>query len=153
MSSRVPVAVDALLRVVRSAPGLVDVDVAVYDGPVVTSDLRDAIHVGYDADPTGSADAVISEQQWAGLGANKRDETVTVTCAIYLVNGAADVKAARERGYALLAAVEDAIHGSPAMGLAPPTWAGVSSSRLIYDLTDAGLEMWLGFTVTVRTRF
>lgn len=150
MGSRAPAVVDAILGLVTAAA---PADVRVFDGPLADGDPADAIHIGYDADPDVLGDAVTSSQTWAGLGAKRRDETVTVTGAIYLLNGAADMKAARVRGYQLLAVVEDAIHPAPSMGLSAPTWAGVTSSRLLYiPSEDTGLEVWLGFTITVQTR-
>jgi hypothetical protein len=148
--SKVPVVLPALLTLVRAAPLTA---VQIYDGPFATGDPSDAIHIGYDGDPDSDTEAVTSDQAWAGLGAKSRDETITITSAVYLLNGAADVATARARGYELLAAVEEAIHPLPAMGLTPPTWAGVTNSSLIYIPTaTAGLELWLRFWITVRTR-
>lgn len=148
--SRAPEVVDAIYNLVDAAA---PADVRVYDGPLADQDPADAIHIGYDADPDVLGDAVTSSQDWAGLGAKKRNETLTVACAIFLLDGAADIRAARIRGYGLLAVVEDAIHPAPSMGLSAPTWAGVTSSRLLYiPSEDTGLEVWLGFTITVQTR-
>lgn len=150
MGSRAPAVVDAIYTLVDAAA---PAGVRVFDGPLVDGDPGDAIHIGYDADPDSTGEAVTSTQEWAGLGAKKRDETVVVTGAIYLLNGAADPRAARVRGYELLAVVEDALHPLPALGLPPPTRAGVTSSRLFYiPSEDTGLEVWLGFTITVQTR-
>lgn len=150
MGSRAPQVLDAILSRVRAAA---PADVRVFDGPMVDGDPADAIHIGYNADPEATAQAVRATSAWAGLGAKKRDETIVVTGAIYLLNGAADVAAARVRGYALLAVVESAIHPDPAMGLPSPTRAGVTDSELIYvPVEETGLEVWLGFTITVQTR-
>lgn len=149
MGSRAPLILNTLVDLVTAgAPA----GVRVFDGPLVDGDPADAIHLGWDADPDSVGEAVTTTQEWAGLGAKKRNETVTVTNAIYLRDGAADPKAARTRGYQLLAVVEDAIHPLPSMGLPPPSWAGVTGSRLMYLTTEAGLEVWLGFTITVQTR-
>lgn len=145
-----PVVVDAILAAVRT---LAPDGVAVYDGPFVTSDATEAIHVGYDADPEGSFDAGTSEQEWAGLGAKKRDETLQVSGACVISQGDSDVKAARDGAYALLGHVEDAIHPFPAVGVSPPTWAGVTSHRLLY-LPDpnVGLQAVITWVITIRTR-
>ena len=149
MGSRAPLVVDAIITAVTAAAGAVKV----YDGPYVTGDTTEAIHIGYDADPDGSGEAVASDQAWAGLGARARDETLLVTNGIHVYQGDANVKAARDRAYQLLAIVENAIHTSPAMQLTPPTWAGVSSHRLVLlDDPQVGLEVWLTFQITVRTR-
>lgn len=145
--------VDALLAVVRAAPDLAGI--TVYDGPYVTGDVGDSVHIGYDADPEASGEAFSSDEGWAGLGAKKKDETVNIHCSVHVTNGDADTTAARTRAYELFGAVEDAIHRpSPSMGLSPPSWAAVASSRMFYVLTEeVGLEAWLTFTVSVRTRF
>ena len=148
--SRMPVVVDAILAAVRA---VAPVDVGVYDGPYVTGDTRAGIHIGYDADPEGDGVAGSSDQAWAGLGARARDENLTVTGAIHLVQGDADVKAARDRGYQLLGLVEAALHTAPSLGLTPPTWMGVASHRLAYLPGETvGLEVWLRFEIAVRTR-
>jgi hypothetical protein len=153
MGSRAPEAVAALVTIATSVAASIPTPVVkAYDGPVATGDPSDAIHVGYDITDPDGGQAVDSTQEWAGLGAKKRDETLAIHSSIYLVNGAADVAAARARGYAILAAVEDTLHADPSMGLPPPTWGGVSAHQLAYPLTEAGIEVWLKFTVTVRTR-
>lgn len=149
MPTRVPTVIDAILAVVNAAASDA---VGVYDGPYVTGSSVDAIHIGYDANPDGDGEAAASDQQWAGLGAKARDETCAVTCAVHLLRGDLNVKAARDSAYALLALVEGAIHPAPAMGLAPPIQAGITSHRLVYVPSDAGLEVWLPFVITVRTR-
>lgn len=152
--SRAPEVVDAILALVTPAVAAAAPDVRVFDGPVVDGDPADSIHIGWEADPDSTSDAITSSQDWAGLGAKRRNETLVITNAIGLLNGVADPQAARIRGYQLLAIVEDAIHQQPSMGLTfTPIWAGVTSSRLIYVPNDEnGLEVWLVFQITVQTR-
>lgn len=145
-----PAVVDAILAAVNTAA---PDTVGVYDGPFVTGDTLDSIHIGYDADPDGEGEAGTSAQDWNGLGAKARNETLTVSCAVHLLRGDPNVKAARDRAYELLALVENAIHPAPSLGLTPPCQAGVTSHRLLYlHGEDIGFEVLLTFAITIQTR-
>jgi hypothetical protein len=146
--SRMPEAVDAIIGAVTPVTTL-----AVYDGPVPTGDPGNAIYIGYNGNPEDEGEAGTSQQEWAGLGAKKRDENLTVTGAIVITNGDGNAKVARDAAYAQLTLVEGAIHPAPAVGMSAPTWMGVTSHRLVYVLdTEVGLQAWLPFVITVRTR-
>lgn len=152
MASKAPAVVDAILTVVRAAAGTIEVA----DGPIVSGEYDETICIGYDGDPEGSGEAYSSDQDWIGLGAKHRDETIRVNCAIHLALGDAGVgtvKAARDRAHVLLGIVEDAIHPAPSIGLSPPCWAGITSHRMLPILSAAvGLEAWIPFVITCRTR-
>lgn len=145
--SKAPAVLAALLSIVDAATS-----VPVYDGPFVTGDPSDAIHIGYDGDPETETEAVTSGQRYKGAASKSRDEDLTIVNAIYLVNGAAETAVARARGYELLGIVETAITADPSLGLPPPCKAGVDSHSLVLVPTQAGVELWLRFWVVVNTR-
>jgi hypothetical protein len=146
--SRMPEAVDAVIGAIGLATAL-----PVRDGPVLTADPGDAIYIGYNGNPEDEGEAGTSQQEWAGLGAKKRDENLTITGAVVCSNGDGDAKVARDAAYAQLALIEGAIHPSPSLGMSAPTWMGVTSHRLVYVLDEqVGLQAWLPFVISVRTR-
>lgn len=74
------------------------------------------------------------DQAWAALGNRRRRETYTIRGGIFIIKGGAGADvwdAARERAYALLAELEDAIRVSPTLDLA---------DRVIIQLTRADLD-------------
>lgn len=149
--SRMPEVVDAILARLAAA---VPAGVAVWDGPIVTGDLRPAIHIGYDGDPAGEFEAGTSAQEWAGIGAKKRDETLTITGAVIAYQGGGvAMKEGRDAAYALLSLVGDCIHPLPSLGVQAPTWAGITSHALVYEPAEnRGVEVRIEFEITVRTR-
>lgn len=121
-------------------------------GPVVTGDPSDTIWVGFDGDPDGEMQAGSRTSEWAGLGAKKRNETNTVTCAITALAGDGDVDAALTRIDAIFDAVENTLRSAPALAQTPPFVAAVADGALFMDVTAAGLEPRLVFTVTAQAR-
>lgn len=151
-SSRAPAAVNALLSVLKAAPALAGVPV--FDGPVATDDYSDALFIGYDGDTHGERESVITDQQWAGLGAKKRTETITIICSAVAVSGDGTALDARTRVYNLMASVENTLRTDPSMAQTPtPFIAAVTAPRLLYDwLEMTGLQARLTFSVHIETR-
>lgn len=156
MPSKAPTARKNLVTRLKARTALADV--GVFDGPYVTGDPGDAIHVGYDGDPDGELEAVVVQSNWAGsLGAKKRDEQITIICSVVVTQGESDPDAAQvasDRAYALLAEVEAEILADPSLGLGAPSVAGVSSHTLHLEPTEpAGIQARLMFLVSVNARF
>lgn len=153
-NSRVPDVIDALVTLFTASPNLGDAKVL--DGPPVTdSPLFEAIYVGYDGDPDGGAETATFEQEWAGLGARAKNETVTVTCAVIAWKGdnnAAARKARRVRAFALLGVVEAIVRADPSLGFPPPTVAAMASGQLFQRQTASGFEARIPFQIQVQTR-
>lgn len=147
--SRAPAAIDALRVALEDRPGLAETPV--YDGPFVTDDPSDAIYLGYDGDPEGGFEAVIGDQEWAGIGARARRETFRITCAVVVVDGDGDVAQAREAVYRLFGEIEDALRAEPSLGLPPPTTVAVVSPALFIEPLN-GVQARLVFAVEVTTR-
>lgn len=151
-SSRAPAAIAALLSALQASPSLTGVPV--FDGPMVSDDYRDAIFVGFDGDHAGERESVLTDQQWAGLGAKKRTETITIICSVVSVSGDGTASDARTRAYNLLADVENVLRADPSMAQTPtPFIAAVTAPKLLYDwLEMVGLQARLVFSVHIETR-
>lgn len=150
-TSRAPAVIDALLALCRAAPGLDGV--TVMDGPKVTGDpLKAVVCIGWDADEDGDGAAVESSQEWAGLGAKARDETLQVTCAALAWHGETTVKPVRDRAYALVAAVEQALRADPSLGFPPPTVVALATGNAYQQQTSSGAQCRVVFVVAVQTR-
>ncbi len=109
VASRVPAVIDALTAVLVAA----NIEgVSIWDGPLVTGEYGDSIFIGYDADPQGGEEQASEVQQdWAGIGAQARNETGQITCAVVVFTGnqITSWKDTRDRAFALLDEVGDAV--------------------------------------------
>jgi hypothetical protein len=143
-ASRVPETIDAIVTKLKAA------GVKTWDGPVITGDYQDAVYVGYDANPDGEFRSVVGTQTWAGLGAKRRSEIFSVTCAAVALVGQDDSKASRDAVYALLNTVDTTLRADPSLGLAPPLVAGVKPTELICEPTSEGYMARLVFTIDVE---
>jgi hypothetical protein len=150
-SSRVPQLIDALLAALTAAAGLDGVKVV--DGPLVSNtSASEFVFVGYDGDPEGEFQTAQTTQQWAGLGARAKNEDITITGAVLVQRGDIDVKAVRDRVFAIFAEVEAAVRADPALGLGTPTVCSVSETSFHTEQTDHGVQGRLPFTLTCSTR-
>lgn len=149
MASRIPDAIEALIELFDSAPGLAEVEI--YDGPVIAGEVADSIYVGYDGNPEGLFDAAIGDQEWAGIGAKARRESFRVVCAIVVQSGDSDIPAARARVFSIFAECETALRADPSLGLPPPTTAGVLNPQFFLEPVS-GIQARLTFDVEVITR-
>jgi hypothetical protein len=152
-TSAIPAAIDALLEIVGAAPDLAGVQVI--DGPPV-GDMseQDYLSIGWQPD---SEEAVQMVQDFNAAGARTRDEDFTILCWLDTWTGDSDVKARRDRAFALLAVIEDAIRASGASPTAPTLngtvlWAHLTGALLKQANTDQGTRAGIAFTVTCRAR-
>lgn len=152
LTSRVPAAVDALLAILRAAPGLAGVDIV--DGPpsVNLTELR-RIHVGWQP----GADAAVSLQQsFNAAGARTRDEAFEIACYAEARAGDKDMKARRDEVFALIGEVETALRASNTAPTAPTLngtvlWAELATGDLVQVQAEGSLA-GLSFTVTCQAR-
>lgn len=133
-----------------------DQGVNVFIGQFVTDDPSTSINVGWSG---GDADEPLlarSDSEWAGLGARKRDEVISVLCSLLLLEGRTDpagLAAGLDRMQPLLERAEAALRTDPSLGLPTPCTAGLVNHALYtYPGGDVGLLLRLAFTVSVRTR-
>jgi hypothetical protein len=142
MASRVFDAITAIIEMLETAGA------NVIDGPTTTGDTQDKVNVGYDGDPEGEWLAAQLDQEWAGIGDKRRDETFDVICAVVSEYSADSAKDARERVRVQFALVEAAILTDPSLGLPQPTIAGVHPTQLFAEVGQYRLT----FVIRVKTR-
>lgn len=141
MPSRLFDSIDAVITALTNA-GL-----TVLDGTGPTGDYQASVWVGYDGDPDGDWRAADIDQQWAGVGTTKVDETFDIVCAI-VAPFDETVKSGRDSVKALFATVETTLRSDLSRGFTPPYIAMVRPRQLFYDPDGARLV----FSVTVNTR-
>lgn len=152
-TSAVPAAIDALLGILRAAPGLSGVEVL--DGPPVGDQAEaDYVIVGWNPEDDQAADV---QQDFAGAGARTRDEDFQLHCVVDTWSGDTEVKPRRDRAFALLAAVEDALRATDAAPEAPTLngtvlWAHLTAGSLQQANTAQGVRARISFTVSCRAR-
>lgn len=152
--TRMPAAIDAIVSRLKTA-GL-----TVWDGPILTGDYSNAVYVGFDGDYNdGEERASTTFQEWHGLGAKARRETIDVACAIVALTGNADTtwKPCRDTAVAMLETVGQTLRADPSLGLGPPTVSGDFVAELepgdfFQEAGPGGMQARIVFTVHIKTR-
>lgn len=152
-TSRVPAAIDALLALWRSAPGLAGVQIL--DGPPV-GDQADADYLSVGWSPTSDL-AVEFAQDFNAAGARTRDEEFSIQCYLDTWTGDTDVATRRTRAFELLAVCEETIRASSSNPTAPTLngavlWAEIAAGSLMQANTDQGVRAAIPFTVACHAR-
>lgn len=151
-TSRVPVALDALLAILRARPALADV--AVVDGQgTVNSTTKRRIHIGW---APAAETSVSLAQEFNAAGARTRDESFTISGYAEARTGDKDPKVARDAAFALLGEVELALRASEAEPEAPTLlgtvlWAHLTTGDLVQSTVD-GTVAGVDFAVTCQAR-
>lgn len=152
METRIAAAIDALYdALTASNPTTYDV----WDGPILSGNIRDAIHLGYDADPEGDAQSGASDQEWAGVGTNRRrNESLDITGAVVVLVGDSSPrwKPTRDRAIALMDAVGQVLRADPALGQSPPFRAELIPGDYYQENGPSGYQARFVFTVHIETR-
>ncbi|MFJ2733686.1 hypothetical protein [Streptomyces sp. NPDC087317] len=143
---------DALLAILRAAPGLDGV--AVVDGPpAVNLTARRYVFVGWQ--PGGDI-AVGLTQTFNGAGARTRDETLQIAGYIEARAGGKEMKGRRDEVFAILGEIETALRATNETPTAPTLGGAVLWAHLTAgDLSQAQSEgsiAGLAFTVTCQAR-
>lgn len=150
-TSALPALINALVTNARTTLTTVDV----YDGLGVTSDpAEDVLHIGVD-DVNANAEAFSgnAQQQWANANYTSRDEEGHVVCAAASWNGDGDAKAAREKAFATVAAVENMLRANPSQGVATLLWTSLGGRISLSQWQDSGgATAVVIFTVQYRAR-
>jgi hypothetical protein len=144
--------VDALLTVWRADVTLAayTTRLAIFDGPPVT-DRAEEIELWVGASGTAPDEEVISgAQQYVTMRqVDDRDETLDVTCAIWVANGSHDIAAARRLAIDVFNAAAGAIRATD-LGIADlDDTAEVTEWRLRQGQFTSGVGAVLDFTVRV----
>lgn len=152
-TSRVPAAIDALLAILRAAPGLTDAKIV--DGPTATNFTdRKVIYIGWSPN---SETAVSLTQAFASAGARTRDEDFTISGYIESRSGDKNAsKLHRDRAFEVLGQVEIALRATDEFPEAPTLnstvqWAHLTAGNLTQQQAEGTLA-GLGFTITCRAR-
>jgi hypothetical protein len=151
-TSRVPVAVDALLAILRARPELEGV--AIVDGPpAVNLTQKRRIHIGWS--PAGESSVSI-QQQFNGAGARTRDEAFDISGYAEARSGDKDMAARRTEVFALVGEIEQALRASNTAPQAPTLngavlWAHLTTGDLLQSQAE-GSTAGLVFTVTCQAR-
>jgi len=144
--------IDALVAAYRTALPTV----AVYDGTGITDDPGDFVMVGVgdpnsDQVPT-SADTT---QEWAGLGAHRRDEEGTVMCCAVSWNGESEGLATARAGIrSMVDAIGAAHREDPTLGVASVMWTGFGARTTTTQIqADNGSSVVHYFEIQFKARF
>lgn len=125
--------------------------VMVFDGPSVDQGTyNDWCTVGWTDDPEDE-EAGMFDQNWrtdAGTSA-RRDETLTVRCALISYTGDGAVAARRAVVFTHLAAIGAALRAGGALGVDQLMWAQLASGRVYQDFVE-GPRVEIRFTVTAQ---
>lgn len=157
-ASQLCAVIDALVALARD---VVDTDhVAVFDGSSQDHEnVTDQVWIGHDGSDDSSAEAGSTDQDDVGLGTNnRRDERITVQCAVLCWQMENDAALPRDRAAAIVddlgaAILADRTLGFPAAG-AP---GGVRNARIedvsLHHFNNAaGAGARVAFTVTCTAR-
>lgn len=161
ITSKLPDVIDFLVDLFTDDASLgasTTTPVAVYDGPVLTQAAAPLVlWVGLD-DPAvareNAGDEVVaatSEQDWTGLGARQRDETVTVNLCAEGWSGVTDVRTVRQQVVAVFIRVQDLIHADATLGgLISPGYANVTGGELRQAQGSGALAVRWPFQIICR---
>ncbi|MFJ2004815.1 hypothetical protein [Streptomyces chartreusis] len=112
-SSRVPDTIDALVDTFKTSPEFEGV--TVWDGPELSkANPLEMLTIGFTGDDNDSD--VETTTLAEGLASSPNRETFTVRCAAAVLNGKADVRAARRRAYELLSGAGAVLARDPHLG-------------------------------------
>jgi hypothetical protein len=154
-TSKLPAILDYLTATFTAAStlGAATPPVAVYDGPVITQAPDQLIlWVGMDdPDSDEAPTSAFSEQTWAGLGAQAKDEQFTVNCVAEAWGGETDIAAIRTAAFAIVAAVENLVRGDVMLG-GRVQFQGVTGLSLRQDQTTRGAVARVTFQITGQAR-
>lgn len=152
-NSAVPGAISELLQILRAANDLEDLQII--DGPP-TQDIAtvDFLAVGWSGGEDQGAESV---QDFNAAGARTRDEDFTVASVIDVWSGDDGFSVVRDRAYAILGIVEQAIRATGPNPDAPNLngtvlWAHLTRTQLRQYFTDQGARVALVFTVSCHAR-
>lgn len=148
-TSAVPTTITALVAVLETVldPGIV------YDGPEITGEAPPVVVcVGYDGNPDGDFRAVENWQQtWAGLGAQRKDESFDIVGCVVAFSGDVTIGDKRSQVFATFGAVETALRAATttSLGLAAPAMAQFTAGEYYQEQTTGGLQCRIPWTISV----
>jgi hypothetical protein len=143
--------IDALVAQYRAAlPGA-----TVFDGTGITEEPGDFVMVGVgDPDSNQAPTSADTSQEWAGLGAHRRDEVGTVTCCAVSWNGESEGLAQARAGIrSMLDAIGDIHRADPTLGVASVMWTGFGERVTLTQIqADDGSSVIAYFEIQFKAR-
>jgi hypothetical protein len=158
VTSRVPALIDYLVALFTSAAtlGAAAPPVTIYDGPPTTAlDAPLKLYVGMsDPDSDQIEPAAEFTQEWAGLGRQGRNETVTIHCCAEAWTGTDDIKTARLAVTGIVAAVETVMQADTTQfgGNVLFPMPGVDAGFLLQNNTAEGAIARVPFSLIFKSR-
>lgn len=158
ITSKIPQLIDYLVTLFGNSAllGAAATPVTVYDGPTATElDPPLKLYVGLtDPDNTGGEPAADSQQEWAALGRQGRNETVTIHCCAEAWSGTDDMKTVRVAATGIVAAVEQVMQADTTQfgGNALFPDPGITSLSLLQNSTTTGAAARVTFDLVFRAR-
>lgn len=155
-TSAIPNAIGWLVDTCSAADtlGLADPAVLVVDGPEVYDDSAPLVlWIGVDNPDVNVSDGSSETQTWAGLGALRKNEQLSIPCAARAWNGTNDIRSARAAVFGILAAVENIVRSSANLGgTVLVTLPGVTNVRLRQASTPKGVLADVLFSIDAKAR-
>lgn len=145
MPSRVFDAINKIVDMLTAAGG------NVVDGPFPDGDIETQILIGYDGDENGDWSTATIDQDWAGIGNRKRDETFDIVGAVVCAYSADDMRTLRARVQQQFALVESTIVADPSLSLPGQIDYCIADVHPIQLFAETG-QYRLTFVIRVKTR-
>ncbi|HEY9375174.1 hypothetical protein [Streptomyces sp.] len=142
-TSKLPGAVDGLVRIFKAWPGLTDA--TVLDGPTTSqATLTDVVAVGFTGGDEGTdgESTLLTE----GLGGGVDREQFSIRCTAVCLRGTDDLPGARSRAYQLLSEAGAAIAADRTLG-GTVMRAMIGSHSLSQGFTQSGAQATVTFEV------
>lgn len=117
----------------------------VYDGVGASDDPGNFLMVGVpDPDSEQTPTSAEASQEWAGLGAKRRDEEGSITCCALAWNGETDgLAAARGVIRGMFNTIGDLHREDPTLGVASVMWTGLGKNLRVDQIQSAEGSMVL----------
>lgn len=156
-TTAIPDAIDWLVDTCRAAAtlGTADPPVLVFDGPqpADTSPGRLLWIGASEVDLPEATESAAATQEWAGLGAMRKNDLLSIPCVARGWSGDEDFRGVRRAAFEVLGAVEDIVRANASLGgTVLVTLPGITNVRYRQALTDRGALADIGFDIAAKAR-
>lgn len=154
---RIPAAIDWLLATFTAAPTLAGVEI--YDGPSPrrgdenVDGIARTLWVGVDDPDLDMPEAATGDQNWAGLGAGRRDELFSINCVAAAWSGGDDMATVRTAAFGVAGAAADIVRANASLGdVILIVLPGVTGQRLRQSFGPQGMTAMVQFHIDCKAR-
>lgn len=151
-TSVVPQVIDALVALAEAK--LPNVDVC--DGKGVGNSARRQLWIGVSNPANAEQQVAATRQDWPFANFDTRDEQGEINCTAEVVDGDSGSKGskdARDKVYAIAAALEDALRTDPTLGIDDVLWTAFGTgSALLQTQSKDGSRATLNFKIAFMAR-